>query len=243
MRIAICDDVKEDLNLLKQNIIKYAKLKFIDFQIDEFSNGQELLSAYQKKAYPILFLDIYLNDLSGIDIAYKIRKASQNSRIIFTTTSQDFRAEGFDLNATHYLVKPITFKKLEDALNRCAILFCGSEKYLPVIVNREKINLLFRNILYIEVYGKTCSIHTHNRIYNAYTTLSKIEEKLSSGPFLRCHRCYIVNMNFIDRIIDKNFQLTNGEMVPIRKNGTQNIKDKYGKYLLNSLRESETVYV
>jgi hypothetical protein len=59
MRIAICDNVKEDLNLLKQNIIKYAKLKFIDFQIDEFSNGQELLSAYQKKAYPILFLDIY----------------------------------------------------------------------------------------------------------------------------------------------------------------------------------------
>lgn len=238
MKIAICDDLPEDRTVLLNDVKKYAQKKMLNFEIDEFSSGSNLLSVFQDKAYKILFLDIYMDSLSGVDVAYKIREFNRNSKIIFTTTSPDFRAEGFDVGATHYLLKPIAYEDVEESLNRCSKEFVESEKFLNVLVDRRNTNILFQDILFVEVYGKTCLIHTENETFSTYITLSKIEEQLSSGPFLRCHRCYIANMKYIDRVLDKDFQLTDGTVIPIRKNGQQDVKDAYARYLFQLAREN-----
>lgn len=236
MKIAVCDDSITDRRKLIKIIKEYAEQRLVDFEIDEFSSGIQLLDAFQSNPYRIIFLDIYMDELTGVQIAYKIRHTNRECMIIFTTTSPDFRAEGFEIGAVHYLLKPLGYKGVEEALNRCTRVFSESERYLTVIVSRQSCRVLFRDILFVEVYGKTALIHTLQSTLKTYMPLAKIEEQLKDGPFLRCHRCYIVNMGHISAVLDKAFQLENGEIVPIRKNGQQEVRQEYHKYILRSIR-------
>ena len=236
MKIAVCDDSPVDRIRISGYIMQYADRYLLDFQIDTFGTGSELLQAFQKNEYKIIFLDIIMNGLSGVETAYKIREKSDECMIVFMTASPDFRAEGFDIGAVHYLMKPLTYSMVEEALHRCGRQCEESGKYFNVVVNRHTTQVRFKDILYIEVYGKCTLIHTLSNILRTYTPLSTMESLLNKGPFLKSHRCYIVNMRYISGVFDDCFKLDNGERIPIRRKGKQLIKDKYSRYFLDSTR-------
>lgn len=239
MKIAVCDDNFVDRKQIAKYILQYANQFMLDFQIEMFETGIELLPAFQKTAYKIIFLDIFMKGISGVETAYKIREKDSESMIVFITTSPDFRAAGFDIGAVHYLLKPLTYKMVETALNRCKRLFVENEKYISIIANRHTARIRFRDILYAEVYGKCTIIHTRNGDLKTYTPLSKVAALLNGGPFLVCHRCYIVNMRYISGVFEDCFKLDNDEAIPIRRQGRQAIKDEYYRYFLNSIRRKE----
>lgn len=236
MKIAICDDSPVDQMRISEYIMQYADRYLLDFRIDTFETGSALLQAFHKNEYKIIFLDIIMSGLSGVETAYKIREKSDECMIIFMTASPDFRAEGFDIGAVHYLMKPLTYSMVEEALHRCERQYEDSEKYFNVVVNRRTMQVHYKDILYLEVYGKCTMIHTFSDVLRTYTPLSTMESLLEKGPFLKSHRCYVVNMRCISGVLDDCFTLDNGEKVPIRRKGRQLIKDEYSRYFLDLTR-------
>ena len=95
LNIAICDDLSADRQKIKEYLLRYSRENLLDIQIFEFDGGEELLSGFLFSSFKIVFIDIYLNGISGVETAYKIREADKDCSIIFTTSSVDYRADGF----------------------------------------------------------------------------------------------------------------------------------------------------
>lgn len=239
LRIAVCDDYDNDRKMISEHILSYAGQHLLDIEIAAFQSGEALLDSFSQHPFQMVFLDIYLEGISGVETAFKIREKDENCIIIFVSTSPDFRAEGFEVGAVHYLIKPAAYEGVETALNRCRRLFEEAEKCFEITVERRIVKVRTREVLYAEVYGKTVLIHTVSGSLKTYTTLSEIANLLEGGPFLICHRCYIVNMKFISEILEADFLLENGEKIPIRKNGRQKIKEEYLQYIFHVIRKRE----
>jgi len=239
LRIAVCDDYDNDRKMVSEHILSYAGKHLLDIEVEELQSGEALLDSSSQNPFQMVFLDIYLEGISGVETAFKIREKDENCIIIFVSTSPDFRAEGFEVGAVHYLIKPAAYEGVETALNRCRRLFEEAEKCFEITVERRIVKVRTRDVLYAEVYGKTVLIHTVSGTLKTYTTLSEIANLLEGGPFLICHRCYIVNMKFVSELLEADFLLENGEKVPIRKNGRQKIKEEYLQYIFHVIRKRE----
>lgn len=236
MKIAVCDDVSADRQIISEYLLRYSQENLLDIQIAEFDGGEELLLAFSASPFKIIFIDIYLDGISGVETAYKIREVDKGCSIIFTTSSVDYRADGFEVGAIHYLVKPVTYLDATAAMERCKGHFSSEEKYFSITSARQVIRIKMKNVLYAEVFGKEVLIHTADGPFKTYKSLSEIADLLQGGHFLQCHRCYLVNMQHISGILKEGFQLSNGKTIPIRKNGRQNTKDVFTDYLFRSIR-------
>lgn len=236
MRIALCDDESADRKKVANALTAYAQQHRLIFEIDEFEESTAFLAAFRQEPYPIVFLDIYMGDVSGVEAARQICSIDKNCAIIFVTSSPDFRAEGFEVAAVHYLMKPVGYAEIETAMNRCKRHFHLDDRFFFVLSDRRKIKLYFNDIVYIEVYGKKTLIHTLSTTIESRTPLAEIKKSLENGPFLQCHRCYIVNATMIRGISENEFLLKNSDAVPIRKNGRQEVKDAYSDFLFGTVR-------
>lgn len=239
MRIALCDDESADRKKVADALNAFAQKNRLKFEIDEFKETAAFLAAFRQAPYSIVFLDIYMGGIGGVETARQVCSIDENCAIIFVTSSPDFRAEGFEVAAVHYLVKPVGYAEIETAMNRCKRHFNLDDRFFFVLSDRRKIKLFYHDVVYIEVYGKKALIHTLTATVESRTPLAEIKKLLESGPFLQCHRCYIVNMTMIRRILEDAFLMKNKEAVPIRKNGRQEVKDAYGDYLLRTVRGKE----
>jgi DNA-binding LytR/AlgR family response regulator len=236
MKIAVCDDVPADLQIITEYLLRYSEENLLDIQIEEFAGGEKLLSVFSSSPFKIIFIDIYLDGISGVETAYKIREADKDCAIIFITSSVDHRADGFEVGAIHYLVKPITYKATAEAMERCRHHFVSEAKYFCITSGRQVIRIKMKDVLYAEVFGKAVIIHTIDGTYKTYKSLSAIAGLLQEGHFLQCHRFYLVNMQHISGVLKEDFQLSNGKKIPIRKNGKQKTKDVFHDYLFRSIR-------
>ena len=106
MTIAIVDDIAEERALLRKRLEKISLQKNIEFHCCEYENGEAFLEASKNQNFTVLFLDIYMDGINGIEIAKNFRKCNKDCMLIFTTTSRDHALEGFQVRAMHYLVKP-----------------------------------------------------------------------------------------------------------------------------------------
>lgn len=231
LKISICDDDLTDCKNIKKYISEYFNNIFIDCSIDLFSNGTSFLSTYKKGDYNIIFLDVYLDDMLGVDIAKEIRKIDSDVAIIFSTCSIYHCLDGFEVNATHYLVKPINYNKVESALDRCNHLLNESKNYIVVLSNKSEFKVFEKDIIFIEVHNTMSSIHTVKGTIYTYMSLKKLENIIKSNSFLRCHKSYLVNMNYIKDIKSNSFILVNDIIVPIKQNGGKVIKNIYLDYI------------
>ena len=126
MKIAICDDEQPVLNQLHKFINKYALDNLFDYTILEFNKSERLLeAASQDPDIKILFLDIYMSPLSGMDLADILRANGNDCAIIFVTVSTEHYARSYEINAVHYLVKPVTYDRVKMALDRCEQVLTG----------------------------------------------------------------------------------------------------------------------
>jgi two-component system, LytTR family, response regulator LytT len=238
MRIAICDDESSEREKISDCLMRYAEAKMLDIERTMFENAERLIADFDKSVFQIVFLDIYMKGLSGIEAAFQIREQSEDCAIVLITTSPDFRAEGFDVGAVHYLLKPVTYESISKAMRRCERFLSVEERFILVQSDRQLRRVRLNDVIYIEVFGKRVLIHTPETMIETRTSLAEIEQMLGGSSFLRCHRCYIVNMGLIADILENDFLMKNGEKVPIRKNGGQKAKEVYRDFLFRSVRET-----
>lgn len=238
MDIAICEDLETDKQALLHMIKKYCNDYNLEIELSTYNNGNDLLSEFSSGKFKLIFLDIYLNkdDLTGIEIAKQIRIHDQECIIIFMTTSKDHALDAFEVDAMQYLVKPVDYNKIKHIFDKMQKLFSENMRFIEVPSNGLSIKILLKDIYYIEVYNKTSLIHTNVDTIKTYTPLSKLWELIDGSSFLKCHRSYIVNMFFIDDILENDFLLKNGDKIPITKESYSDIKQAYSDYFFEKIR-------
>lgn len=238
MRIAICDDSAIDRGLIIELLTHYFTEKFIDIESIEYDNGTNLLCDIEEGLwYDIIFLDIYMDILLGIEVAYRLRANGYSSEIIFTTASADFAVDSYDVDAAGYLLKPHCYEKVSQVLNRIMQKFDLS--VYPVQQRAATIRIPLHEILYVESKNSKCILHRCNgSTYNIYKRLDDIEAELNSSHFLRCHQSYLVNMDHIQQA-DKQFVLTSGDIIHIRQRELKAIRQAYLDYAAAKARKSQ----
>ena len=230
IRIAIVDDEK----VIREQIKKLVEKKQNDCEIDTYGTGEDLLKA--DSVYDIIFLDIQMNGMNGIDTARALRQKADNTVLIFITGVKEYVFDAFDVAAFHYLIKPIEENKFWEVCDR-AVLAVTKKKQNPsgqifIKTRSQSITLDQSNVLYIESRAKKVEIHTKTNIVEAYAAISELEKQLV-GSFYRCHRGYLVNMAFIAGYENDSITLNNEETIILSKDKYSEFVKVYMRYLKN----------
>ena len=224
-QLAICDDDKYE----RASLVEYCKnISFAKHivSVTTFGHGKELLSEYREKhkPYDVIILDIRMPQLSGHQVAHKIREVDKNVAIMFLSNDKDPNTitEGYKVNAYRYMIKPVTQHELADNLNS---LFYSIEKEMEsgrqfVISSKYGAQRIhYEEIYYIESMGRKVNIHTLDRSIAFYKRFKDIENDLINENFFCINKGCLVNINFI-RLIDKKLKqliLLNSVVLPITK--------------------------
>jgi len=171
-----------------------------------------------------------------MDVALKIREADADVWLAFTTVSPDQAIAGYKAKADRYLTKPLDAGEMTSLLHRAARHWESASDEITITVDRKSRSIRPRDILYIEVHGKRSIIHMRDEVLTSYTTIDELERMLLSPTFLRCQRSYIVNMDYIERA-DRDFHMTNGDMVYIGRRGQWKMREIYRSYIARLARE------
>lgn len=239
MQIGICDDQKE----IREMIIEKIKEFYPTQDIRAYKSGQEVLNASYLP--DILFLDIKMPEMNGLETAKELRKLNQQMIIIFVTVTKDYVFQSFDVGAFHYLVKPWKEEKFAEVLKNAVRQFqerkiksIDRKKEVPSLIVTAKgkhITIPLEDIIYAEVFNRKIIIHTMKEDIEYYGKMKELEKKVGDD-FYRSHRAYLINFNFITRYDAKMIYLKKGQAL-IAKQTYQDFVKCYLRYNQRKGRE------
>ena len=231
--IAICDDVEVERFVLRRQLMAYFRTTSGEVKIREFASGENLLAEIEDGyIWPdLIFLDIYMGELNGIDTARRLRKLGVEAPIIFLTASPDFALESYEVEASGYLLKPADEQQTSAVLQR--LMKANLPRRIAVKCRRHFRYPFVDDILYLESDRHTVTLHMldDSDIVTA-EKLGDLERKIDDKRFLRCHQSYLVNMEHIVDV-QEDFIMRNGTCVPIRVRGRKEILDAYNEYFMS----------
>ena len=209
LNIAICDDSIIDSNYVKELVINWSTNRKCQVNINVFPSAEAFLFHYvENKEYDVLLLDIEMGNMDGVTLAREIRKSNKSVQIVFITGYSDYIAEGYDVEALHYLMKPLKEEKLYDVLDRAVNKLIQNEKHLILNTFDEMIRIPLHEIIYIDVDRNYVTVHS-NKDYTIKKTLAKIGKELDER-FFKIGRSVIVNLKYISRVTRTDVYLNNG---------------------------------
>ena len=216
LQIAICDDLEEERVILSRMLRNYARRQGLSLQVHFFVSGEELLQSVRRaNACQVLFLDIYMPGISGVETARRLRAAGYGASIVFATTSTDHGVDSFEVRASDYLVKPFRQEEVDRALDWCLEHMPEPLRSLSVYAEGEIQEFPLASVLYIEVLGHQCHIHTLRQTVVVRKSLDDLERAVDSPDFFRCHRSFLVNLGHVERIESSDFLMSDGARIPI----------------------------
>lgn len=226
-RAAVIDDEKLDSEKIAACVGDWAGQKGVRVQVTAFPSAEAFLFAYEEdKAWDLLLLDVEMREMSGIELAKKLRKGGLRAALIFITSHFEFWGEGYEVDALHYLTKPVAAEKLFPVLDRAWER--GQEEPPAVVISceGETVKLLLDEILYVESFSHYICIHTPEREYKIKESISAFEEKLGAG-FFRVHRSYLASLKKIVRISRRSVTLDGGAELPLARGNYDSVSRAY----------------
>lgn len=219
LMVAICEDESHMLNSLKMKLNEYLKQFKIAAKISCFTSGISLLSAVEY--FDVIIMDIKMVGLDGMETVRHLRKKGNHSQVIFVTASKDFVFQAFDVDAIHYLIKPVADKDLFHAFNK-AIKRCEKvDSHAITITKGSLVQVIpFRDILYCEAINHKIYICTNTKKVDYYNKLDTLQNQLDDR-FFRCHRSYLVNLNFVSSREKDIIIMTNGDKILLSRRKQQ----------------------
>lgn len=235
LQLAVCDDNIDELSNIVQLIDLYRVSKNFSCEYAVFSNGFELISALEKgKRFDIYCLDIIMPGFMGIDVAKEIRGFDKTAPILFFTSSPEFALESYSVKAINYVLKPISKEKLfftfDEVLEKIK-----AEKVEDVVIvksNEGIQRILISNLAYAEVIGRNVLYHlSSGRVIECTEPFSSACDNLMKYRcFIKPHRSYLVNMQYVDKIDNYRITLQNLSSIPIAQGKAKEIKQQYLSY-------------
>ena len=236
LKIAICDDRKEDRERMNQYVQQFCQEGVLQAEIKVFDHPDDLLCACEKFRPHIYILDIVMPMVNGIQVARELRWNQPDAQIVFATSEESFALESFDVNPVNYIVKPVKRDKLFETL-RLAM---------------KRINLEEENTVTIKVKGGYRTLHLGDIMYLDYRnhvvtyhllsgeTISTSTLRIGFAEYLMqyheengivlCHESVAVNIKSIDKLTKTNLMVRNQEILPVAKSRYAQIAEKYMNY-------------
>lgn len=232
--IAIVDDEEVIREQIKQLAERISIDQNIKNEIFLYSSGKEFLDT--KKQPDIIFLDIQMDGINGIDLAKEFRKQNKESKIIFITAIKEYVFDAFEVAAFYFLLKPVAEEKFTEIFTKavCEVEQGKKQKNKQIFIQSKNRNITLKqnSILYIENRLKKVEIHTMKDRIEIYATMKELEQQLGEN-FYRCHRGYLVNMSYIEEYNSSMITLNNGEMILMSKEKYSDFVKAYMSYLRN----------
>ena len=229
--IAVCDDMPIECDDIAKQIENILKQSNMDFIIKKFFSGMELIQ--RKESFDIIFLDIKMPKISGMELAKKIRKQGKQSLIVFITSAREYVFEAFDVEAFQYLLKPIQNHKLKSVLEKAAkrLQIDAYTDFLIISADRQTKKVFLKDILYIESIGRIAKIHCNEGTLETYEQIGILAEKLSDKSFFRCHKCFLVNLDYVDSFDKTEVRLENGERIMLARRRYEDFQKRILSYM------------
>lgn len=235
IRIAICDDEQHCISDAESAVTQYLSSEDVPFTLKSFSNGDDLIEALRTEKIDILFLDIMMPLLNGMDLAREIRSRDSAVRIIFLTSAPEYAVESYDVKASGYLLKPLDRGRLFRVLADCIRTLKTEPDNIIVrtLLGFQKIYI--HNIECIEAQNKRVIFRLSDRTsIEALNTFSYYTEHLSyEKGFFKCHRSYLVSISNIDSFTSTEAITKSGARVPIARAYSKIFKEAYFAYMFN----------
>ena len=238
MRIAIVDDLAAERALLKDRLEQQLHRRNVQADILEYESGETFLEAARKAPFTAAFLDIYMDGMTGMEAAKKLRETNTGCLLVFTTTSTDHALEGFQVRAMHYLVKPFAEEELERLTDEMLERIPHPDKYMDVKVGGSDIRLCYQNILYAEHFAHVIQIHT-----TAGKTLATrqpfktfVEPLKDDRRFFVCGRGVVVNLEHAEDFEDASFRMADGSRVYVSQELLKSARQVFMEFLLQGGR-------
>ncbi len=246
MRIAIAEDKKEDADHLTDGISRWA----LDHQIPLiphpvlFADGESLLDQFQAGSYDIIFLDIFMNGINGMETAQAIRKTDPYCRLIFTTISDGYAVDSYDVESSGYLLKPYSYEKLSQALIRCNADLIEQSQYVTVPDKNGIHKLFLHQITWTEYADRQICVHVANGEAQ-YIRMRQREfaSLLLQYPyFCDCMKGILVNLESVENLTENCLRLQDGTVLPVSRLKYPAVRQKYLDFAYSSVRSRIRTY-
>lgn len=222
-KISIIDDNNTDTEYIASLVKRWADDNSHTVEVMTFPSAEAFLFADgNAQNCDMILLDIEMGEMDGVELAKRIRAHDETVQLIFITGFPDFIAEGYEVSALHYLMKPVPPDKLFSVLSRAAGNIAKAEKCLHVVYDRQTDVVPLSRILYIEAQRQYVAIHTNDKIYRMKSSLSDTEDKLDEY-FFKCQRSFLVNLRYVVRIKSDCVVLKNDIEIPISRGMAEKI--------------------
>lgn len=240
MRIAIIEDQSDDAAILLHFLAQWSEKQQIPLapQPECFSSGEEFLTTFSGGSYDLLFLDIYLKDLNGMETARHIREIDPDCKIIFTTSSTEFAVESYDVNASWYLVKPFSYETFAKAMSHCETEALEQQQSILLPGEALQNRIYLHQISYAEQQGRYILIHYLDGSCQKYAIRhGDFAPLLLAYPyFCDCIRGIVVNFEAVDSLMRDRFLLKDGTSIPISRLKYEKVREAFLSFFYSRTR-------
>ena len=219
VNICLCDDNRVILQKCKDCLKKTAEKYDFDIYIKTFTCGEEIIhyfEGFSENHIDIIFMDIIMDQLSGVETSRQLRDKGYAGEIIYLTSSNEFAVDAYDTFPFYYLMKNEYAKKLEEVFLQA--LRRKKEKFKDEILCKKGTvikRIQLDDIQFIEVYGRNIIIHKQKDVFEFMANMELIEEKIRDKGFLRTNRSYIVNLKYVKNIVKNKLEMYSGKLIPL----------------------------
>ena len=216
IKLCIVDDNSEDIRIIKAHIARYQKNKEVIFQVTTFQSGSEFLN-YYKTGYDIVFLDIEMPGMDGMETARRLRKIDQHIGIIFITNMAQYAIKGYEVKAVDFVVKPLVYYNFVDKLQRAIEFLEINHQKDVMIVNGDKITRIpITKIYYIEKEKNYIVYHSEFGEFRVRANMSDVINEFIGYGFSKCNRGSMVNLRYV-RKTDQSSVWVEDAVLPISR--------------------------
>lgn len=240
MRVALIDDNPQDLEYLKNEVCRWAGEHHVPLVPAPrlYQSCEAFLKEFHKDLYDIIFLDICMPGITGMDAARKIRESDCECRLIFITTSFDFAVESYEVDSSYYLVKPYSYEKLSQAIGRCKTALLEQGQMITVPGKNGEERMLIHSIAYAECLNRKIFVHkTDGTEQTVFMNLRDFSAILLQYPyFCDCTRGILVNLEAVDKLLENCFLLSTGETIPISRLKYRDVREQFLQFTYTKAR-------
>ncbi len=219
MIIAVCDDDPTEVHKYRDTIVDVSEKELTNVDIQTYTSGKQMLFEFDSKENipDIIFLDIIMPNMNGIEVANSLRAKGFDGEIIFLTQSENYWQNAFDVHAYHYILKnDCSEEKFRTILhNAVESVLEKNEDCILFSSYGETLSIRLRDIYYFEVRGRIIAVFYSDGSFEFYSSLSKLEEQLAGRNFIRIHRSYLVSKNCIAKVFYNSVILKNNTKLPV----------------------------
>lgn len=230
MRLAIVEDEASVQEQLKNYVLEYYQGRTNEVKISLFSDGVEILENYSA-SYDVIFLDIQMKHLDGMETAQRIRERDEDVYLVFITNMVNYAIRGYSVNALDFVLKPVNYLMLRQLLIRVEHLMAQKPKrYITLPTETGLARIDVSQIEYVETEGHAVCIYTEQETFQLWKSMKSVEEMLADFGFFRCNSCYLVNLRHVERI-ENGVAIVHGKPLAISRPRRKAFMEALTKYL------------